>query len=144
MKINEGMLTIPPEWHDATVNVYTEKPPGERGLSITINRDGLPPGSTLGEYVEEQRQRLESQLKEFQLIAKERVGILKGEAHLLEFRWRSRDVGEVHQLLMTVSDGRRILNFAGTCPGRMDQPQSAQILAILRSFQPGFDSQEKP
>lgn len=140
MQINEGVLTIPRDWHDATVNVFTEKPPGERGLSITINRDRLPPGTTLDDYVEEQSQRLESQLKEFRLLSNERVMLRNREAYLLEFRWQSRDVGDVHQFLMTVSDGRQVLNFAGTSPGRMDQRQSAQLREILSSFQPGPDA----
>jgi hypothetical protein len=138
MQIEEGTLTIPREWHDATVNIFTEKQPGARGVSVTVNRDRLPAGSTLDEYVEEQSERLKTQLKGFQLVGKERIMLGRSPAYLLEFTWQSRDVGEIHQLLMTALEEYKVLNFAGTSPGKMDGTQCAQLRAILQSFRPNL------
>lgn len=135
-QLGEGVLAVPSSWHDATVNVYTAEPAGARGITVTVNRDRLPPGSTLDDYVEAQSRILAAQLKKFQLLGRERLLVAGRLAHILEFTWLSRDAGDVHQLLMTLVLDQKVLNFAGTSPGRMDDRQRAELRAVLESFRP--------
>lgn len=135
-QIGEGTLAIPASWHNATVNIYTAEHPGTRGPSVTVNRDRLPALSTLEDYVEAQYETLESQLPRFKRLGRERLVLGGASATLLEFTWVSQDAGEVHQLLMTLMAGQTVLNFAATSPGKMSEGPRAEMLALLRSFQP--------
>jgi len=133
-QIGEGTLAIPPEWHNATVNIYTAQPPGARGVSVTVNRDRLPFGSSLHDYIEAQSKKLKGQLKDYQLLHQEQITLGQHPAYLFEFTWQSQDAGAVHQFLMTVADEQKVLNFAGTSAGKMSDSVRQQILAMLHSF----------
>ncbi len=132
--IGEGTLAIPDDWHNATVNIYTAQPPGTRGTNITVNRDLLPFGTTLADYVSAQGSNLKEQLPQYKLLNEGTVSLGEDTAHMLEFTWLSQDAGEVHQLLMTIANGSAVLNFAGTSNGKMSDSQRQQILDVLKSF----------
>lgn len=134
LNIGEGMLALPPGWHNASINVFTAQPPGLKGLSITVNRDHLPPGGTLEGYVAAQSAKLADQLNGCQLIQQQAMVIDGRPAVFLELTWKSPDAGEVHQILLTVADGHTVLNFAGSSPGKMTNTQRDGIGRILMSF----------
>lgn len=132
--IGEGSLAIPADWHNSTVNIYTSQPPGVKGLSITVNRDRLPLGTTLSEYVSSQSKKLKEQVKDFQPIHDEAVVVDGKEGHVFIFTWNSPDAGEIHQILLTVADGLAVLNLAGTSVGKMNDQLRDQVVQMLLSF----------
>lgn len=141
-QFEEGLLAVPPKWHDATVNVYTAEPAGIPGVSVTVNRDKLPLGSTLEDYVDAQSQVLAKQLRQFRLIGREKIALMGMPAHLLEFTWNSQDVGKVHQMLVTLLVGTKVINLAATSPGSMSDSRRAELRAILESFRPTLITSE--
>lgn len=98
--IGEGRLDLPPEWHDQSVNIFTAQAPGVKGLSITINRDRLPFGMNLADYVQSQSDKLARQLNGYQLINSKTLELNGSPAHELEFVWKTDDAGPVHQVLL--------------------------------------------
>jgi hypothetical protein len=134
LNIGEGTLAIPTYWQNASINVYTAQPAGAKGLSITVNRDRLPLGGALQDYVSAQTSKLAGQLKDYRQVHAQAVTIDGRVGHLLELTWNSPDAGEIHQLLLTVADGQTVLNFAGTSPGKMTSSQRDELGRILLSF----------
>lgn len=132
--IGEGVLDIPKEWHNHSVNIFAAKNPGTPGLSITINRDRLPFQTTVDEYVQTQCDKLVKQLKEFQLIERTDVEVAEQVATQLEFTWQTDDAGPIHQVLLCIAAGDAVLNFAASFPGRMSDKQLAEAKRLLHSF----------
>lgn len=132
--IGEGVLALPAEWHNASLHIFTAQPPGSPGLSITVNRDRLPFGTALETYAEDQLEKLRHQLKAFELKAKEAFQLDGRPACDLEFVWHTDDAGPVHQLLVCVADGQKLLNFAASSQGLMNASQRAEVRRILLSF----------
>jgi hypothetical protein len=132
--IGEGILTIPENWHNNTLNIFTEQGPGVRGLSITANRDRLQPQKNLEEYANVQALKLPRQLNRFEILKTQRITTDGRPARLFEFTWHSGEAGPVHQVLLIVADGDKVLSLAASCPGRMSEDQLLQTTAILCNF----------
>jgi hypothetical protein len=133
--IGEGTLAIPEDWHNSTVNIYTAQPPGAPGISLTVNRDRLPLGTTVDDYCASQTAKLAQQLKNYRLVREEKKISIDGKpGAFLEFTWKSDEAGDVHQMLLTVADGQAVLNFAGTAAGAMSDIQKSEMIKMLLSF----------
>jgi hypothetical protein len=132
--IGEGTLEIPVEWHNNTINIFTEHPPGVKGISITVNRDTLPPGKRFEDYADDQALKLPRQLTRFHLIGTESIAVDGRAARLFEFTWHAGEAGLVHQVLLVVADGARVLSLAASGGGRMSEGQLIETNGILRNF----------
>jgi hypothetical protein len=133
-QIGEGMLEIPGDWYNATVNVFTAAPVGSKGLSVTVNRDKVAYGTSIHDYAVEQRNKLKDQLQKYQIINEADVTVDGQPGQLLELTWTSPDAGDIHQLLLTLAHGQVAINFAATCVGKMTQEQRKTLIAMLLSF----------
>lgn len=99
-----------------------------------MNRDKLPADGTFEDYIADQEAKLPNQLAKFHLLKTESLDVDGRPARFCEFTWSAGEVGAVHQILLVVADGLKVLSFAGSCPGLMNEDQSAQVVRILRNF----------
>lgn len=132
--LGECSLDVPDSWHNQSVNVFTANSPGAAGMSITVNRDTLALGVEFDEYVKTQSAKLGGQLKGFKALGRERLVLDGRPAVELEFTWQADDIGPIHQILVTVSEGRRVLNLAASLGGRMNAAQAGGARRVLHSL----------
>ncbi len=132
--IGEGTLDIPPGWYNASINIFTAEQPGRAGPSLTVNREVLRPGTTLAEHAAEQIEKLRARLKDFRTGEQGRAVLDGRPAQVHEFTWQSDKGLIMHQILVSVQNGERLLNLVATHNAVMERPLRTQMMAILRSF----------
>lgn len=132
--IGEVVLDVPEGWQNQSVNVFTAQSPGSAGMSITINRDTLGLGVEFEDYVNTQSAKIADQLKGFKALGRQSLDLDGRHAVELEFSWQTDDVGSIHQILVTVSEGRKVLNLAASLGGRMNKTQADMARRVLHSL----------
>lgn len=111
--IAEGLLTVPEDWDDKTVNVFMKALPSGENASIVVTRDTL--SEPLEQYVGRTLRGLSQTLPRFSLLARHEraVGPLTG--HELVLRW-TREGSVIHQQQVYVEYFGRVLTFTLTAP----------------------------
>lgn len=132
--IGEGLLELPATWHNCSVNIFTAEEPGKAGPSVTVNRDRLRSGVDFGEYVKEQLAKLGKQLTDLRIEEQRELVVSDRPARLFEFTWLSPDGGRMHQMLLCVLDGAKIINLVASHGRLMDEALRQQLLFALTSF----------
>lgn len=135
--IGEGVLAVPGDWHNGSINIFTQNPPNNPGLSVTINRDPLPRGVSFEEYATEQVRELATKLHRFKIVHDVLVQVDGRPGRFCEFTWRPDETKNAHQLLLSVLDGPTLINFTVTNVGVMDQATREQMTTMLMSFRFG-------
>ena len=133
-QIGEGTIEVPDDWHNSSVNIFTAAPAGSKGLSVTVNRDKIAFGASIHDYVADQSNKLKDQLNSYKLINETDITVDGQPGKLMEFSWLSPDVGDIHQLLLTLAHGQVAINLAATSAGKMTDEQRKSLIAMLLSF----------
>lgn len=132
-RVQEGHLSLNGEWRDQSVNVLVPAEAAVKGANLVLARDALPLGMTLADYVAQQRTSFRKQLTGFELVRDVDGAIDARPAHFLEFTWRN-DGNPLHQMVMTVQDQTRLLNFTASIPGTADAETRRLLMQAISSF----------
>lgn len=131
-RINEGIIDLPDEWTDRSINVVASNPGGS-GASLTITRDEMPWGMSFAEYVADQARQAGKALKNFEIIGQSEFELSGAPAHEIESRWSAKQ-GPIHQLITSVQSGRRVLILTASLGGEMSEGQKAEMRRIVATL----------
>lgn len=122
----EGRITLPDQYQDRTVNVFTL--PGENAPAFNISRDTLSNGEVLQDYIDRQTALMDKHLKGWKLSLREAAvlgeNIAHGECvHASYFRDGKRvfqqqavfNTSENHILVFTMSRVEKIRDMDSQC-----------------------------
>jgi hypothetical protein len=126
--IAEGLLTVPDDWDDKTVNVFMKELPSGENASIVVTRDRLT--EPLDQYVARTLRGLSQTLPRFTLLSRHEraVGPLTG--HELVLRW-TREGSPIHQQQVYVEYFSKILTFTLTAPQESAQEAAKAFSEVL-------------
>lgn len=130
----EGRITLPDQYQDRTVNVFTL--PGVNTPAFNISRDNLNDGESLPDYIDRQLALMEKHLKGWKQT--ERVPVLLGD-NLLQGECVHasylRDGKRVFQQQAVFNtSANHILVFTVSCTAILTDGDSQQFHALLASF----------
>ena len=132
-RINEGVIDLPPEWQDRTINVVSSSLGAVPGLSLTITRDDMPWGMNFHDYVDDQAKQAAKALKNFEILDRREFEIGGNPATEIESRWVAKQ-GPVHQLITSVQSGRKVLILTASLGGEMSDGQKAEMRRIVATL----------
>lgn len=130
---NEGMIALPEEWQDVTINVLSEKKSEGSGLSFTIARDTPPWGMKFDEFAEQEIKRLQKQLPDFSEKERIELNINARDVKGAEFTWRSTH-GKMHQIICFVDAVSIVLIFTATMQNELSAGQKETVLSLLQTL----------
>ncbi|MDB6182696.1 DUF1795 domain-containing protein [Paracoccus fistulariae] len=132
-RINEGLIDIPDDWQDRSVNVIGSTITGA-GVTMTITRDEIPMGMPFAEYVQGQARQARDALDGF-VSAGPRDLLIDGRSAIeIECRWNAKQ-GRVHQIITTVQYGHRALVLTASVAGEMSDARLTEMRRIISSLQ---------
>jgi hypothetical protein len=132
-RIDEASFSIPDEWKDKSVNVFspTGELPGD--FSFVITRDELGGDQILASYVEGQLEELSKTLPEFRLIRKYQTTVNKAPAFNTEFTWKAEEKTMAQQQTYVMSE-RVVLVLTATTIEKFSREHRRIIDNIISSF----------
>jgi hypothetical protein len=138
--INEGKLELAQNWQDQSANVLVPLGCKVKGANLVIARDVMPLGSSLSDYVVQQKTAFSKQLKNFSLI-QENVDSAHGKpAYYLEFTWQ-KDGQEIYQVMsVRALNSPSLLCFTGTIPGGLNTEVLQLLMSAIQSFVPAEEA----
>ena len=132
-QLQEGTLSLPPEWHDKTMNVFVSAATGTEGVSFVITREDLPWGMQFHEYTANEVRKLAKQVAGYEAEASLETEVSGRAAFTHEFRWLNNGK-PIHQLMTMVEYGTRALMLTFTAPGSISETQRTQVQKLIASF----------
>ncbi|TRW95911.1 DUF1795 domain-containing protein [Paracoccus sp. M683] len=132
-RLNEGMIDLPGDWHDRSINVVSSNLTGS-GASFTITRDEMPWGMGFGEYVDDQGKQAAQALKDFKIHDRRELKVSDAPAVEMECSWVSK-AGKMHQIITTVQgEGQKVLILTASVGGAMSENQKAEMRRIVSTL----------
>jgi hypothetical protein len=137
-RMQEGALALEGDWQDQSIQVLVPLGVAGRGVNLVVSRDMLPLGMSLGDYMAQQRQNFQRQLKELQ-VSTDSGGSLDGRpAHYMEISWVAEG-RPLHQLIATVlGEKAALLTFTASMPDAVDAEVRRMLMATIGGFR--FDA----
>lgn len=132
-QINEGVIDLPADWKDQSINILSASHLGEPGLSLTVTRDDIPWGMSFQEYVADQMEQAGASLQDFTVAEQRDITLHDHAAIQMECRWVAKQ-GPMHQIITTVQAGGRALVLTASMPGEMSATQRAEVQRIIGSL----------
>ncbi len=130
----EGRITLPDQYQDRTVNVFTL--PGENTPAFNISRDSMNDDETLSAYIDRQLTLIQKHLKGWKQTERVPVvlgnNLLQGECVHASYLRDGKRVFQ-QQAVFNTSENR-ILVFTMTCTAILTDEDSHQFQALLASF----------
>ena len=131
--INEGVIDLPDEWKDQTINIVSSTGTSAPGLTFSITRDDVPWGMGFAEYVTGEIEKAKEALTEFTVAEQHRIQISGREAVEVECTWTAKQ-GPMHQIITTVHGPKHAMVLTASMPGKMSDGQKGQIRRIIGSL----------
>lgn len=142
-QMQEGYLTLSKgEWQDRTVHMLAAKHLPVTGTNVVVTREALPTGVGLADYITNQKSVLARELAAFKLLADKDESVNDMPGHFLEFTWDNSG-NTMHQIIMVINLKEGVLNLTATTPGKIDDASRAELLGVVKSFQPGYAPQQQ-
>ncbi|MFP6562279.1 DUF1795 domain-containing protein [Paraburkholderia sp. B3] len=132
-QMQEGTLSLPPEWLDKTMNVFVSASTGTEGVSFVITRERLPWGMRFEEYTAGEARKLEKQVPGYEFVAASESQVSGRKASVHDFKWLNNG-SPVQQLITMVEHGKQVLMLTFTVPGHLSDTQRAQVQAVVQSL----------
>lgn len=130
----EGRITLPDQYQDRTVNVFTLS--GENTPAFNISRDSMNNDETLSAYIDRQLTLMQKHLKGWKQTERVPVvlghNLLQGECVHASYLRDGKRVFQ-QQAVFNTSENR-ILVFTMTCTAILTDGDSQQFHALLASF----------
>ncbi len=131
--INEGVLDLPDNWSDRTMNIFTPDESENPEWNIVVSRDKLGAGETLSDYLDKQLAEMPNALPRFRLQSDEEKTIDGTPAREVVSTWIG-DGGTVRQKqVVMVKDGKSLV-FTFTVLERLYSNYSKVLDDFLKSF----------
>lgn len=135
--IDEASFSIPDEWSDKSVNVFS--PAGELpgDFSFVITRGSLGGEQNLASYVDDQLKELSTTLPQFRLIRKYESSVDNSTAFQTEFTWKTDDKAEGKMMMQRqiyVNAGRAVLILTATTIEKFSREYQLVIDNLISSF----------
>jgi len=128
---HEGMLEIPDDWRDESMNIF--KTPVEAGYNLVISRERIPKSIDPLRHLEAQRKVIEENLIGFREHAR-RAFDLDGQAGVwLEYSWQAPQ-GAMYQVNLMRVVGPRLVSFTFTCARPFSDPERDLFAKMLTSY----------
>jgi hypothetical protein len=137
--INEGRFEVADGWEDRSVTLLTF-PPGspKPDATFTVTRETMNPNASLGSYIDQQLVKLASTCPQFQLLRRADVSLGGMPSYLLEYTWRTPDLGAIHQLQAVLVAGAKAVALTATASADKFPAFAATFQSLLQSFRPSF------
>ncbi|MBF0751751.1 MULTISPECIES: DcrB-related protein [unclassified Pasteurella] len=130
-RLNEGLINIPVNWQDQSMNVFTL--PDDSGINLVINRATIPIGMTEEEYLAQVISQFRTTLKAYRELAIEDIRLSEHPAKLLEYQWDTPE-GQMYQLTVLQVYQQRLMTFTYTSTTVFTPSQRQALLEIIYSF----------
>ena len=131
----EGRITLPDQYQDRTVNVFTL--PDENAPAFNISRDILHEGEALQDYINRQLALMNKHLKGWKLSAREAAvlgkNLIAGECIHASYPRDNQPIFQ--QQAVFNSAANHILVFTMTRAEKISDTDSQHFKALLASFQ---------
>ncbi|URQ59653.1 DUF1795 domain-containing protein [Pantoea alhagi] len=130
----EGRITLPDQYQDRTVNVFTLS--GKNTPTFNISRDTLNSGEALPDYIDRQLALMDKHLKEWKLSLREAAvlggELVHGECIHASYLRDNRRVFQQQAVFNTA--GNHILVFTMTRAEKLRSMDSQHFQTLLASF----------
>lgn len=130
----EGQVTLPDQYQDRTVNVFTLS--GENAPAFNISRDTLSDGEMLQDYIDRQLALMDKHLKGWKLSQREATvlgeNVAYGEYIHASYLRDNQRVFQQQAVFNTAAE--HILVFTMTRVGKITDTNSQCFQALLASF----------
>lgn len=131
--INEGILPLPGNWQDQSMNVLMPYLSDVQGVNLVVTRDMLPSGSVFSDYLSTQKKKFRQELPEFLLSFHQSCQIDGREAEYMEFSWKNQDV-IVYQLALVIQNDCQVISLTYTSPKQLPDDNKSQMRSTLHQF----------
>jgi len=132
-QMQEGSLSLPPEWIDKTMNVFVSAATGTEGVSFVVTRERLPWGMQFSEYAASELQKLAKQVPDYEAVGSSETTVSGRAAYAHEYKW-SNNGRPLQQLLTMVEHGKQVLMLTFTAPGVLSTSQKALVEGVVQSL----------
>lgn len=130
-RMNDGTLPIPDHWRDDTVNVFTISE--TEGTNLVISRQRVSPELSVSDFLNQQINSFDENLKEYKKLGKQSVDIDGGTGVSVEYTFKSPE-GVMHQLTTMVIKDELFISMTFTHPRAMTDNQKAEFLKIVHQY----------
>jgi len=131
--INEGVLDLPDDWTDRSMNIFTPDESENPEWNIVVSRDKLAVGETLAGYLEKQLAEMPKALPRFRLISDEEITINDVPAREVVSTWIG-DGGTVRQKQLVFVIRGKSLVFTFTVLERLFSQYSTVLDDFVETF----------
>ncbi|EOS92584.1 DcrB-related protein [Erwinia tracheiphila] len=132
-QLNEGIIQLPENWNDETLNAFSA--PDKSGLNLVITRQGLPFGTDKDEFLENILTQYREQLPGYTEDEYKTITLAAQNACLLAYHWQS-DEGRIDQLAVMLYLNDVLLSFTASSASGMSKKQKETLLGVIQSFNP--------
>ncbi len=130
----EGQITLPDDYQDRTVNAFTAS--DATAPAFNISRDTLNEGETLPAYIDRQLTLMQKHIKGWKQTERSAAvlgdALLQGECVHASFLRDGKRIWQ--QQSVFTPDGHKVLVFTMTSTSAIDDADSEQFQALLKSF----------
>lgn len=135
-QLNEGVITLPENWQDETLNAFSS--PDNSGINLVISRLALPFGASEEEFIENVLLQYREQLPNYSEHKDKKITLAGEEARLLDYHWQS-DEGRIDQLVVLQFRNNLLMTFTASSANGMSKKQKETMLGIIQSFKTAAD-----
>ncbi len=129
--INEGILILPKDWRDQTLNVFVTG--AGKGLSLAISRDEIPWGMSFEEYVLGEIKKISENFDKFEEDGRSVIEINGARCPVVRFHWTSPQ-GQLFQIMTIIKLEKRVIILTATMPEVISSEQVKKIEEMFVSF----------
>lgn len=134
--LHEGVLDIPSQWQDNSLNVLQASQ--TEAFNLVINRDIVPKDNDPKAYLNAQWGTFAKELNGFARLSEHPIDNPEFHSTALEYLWETPE-GVMHQINALRLSNRLLMSFTFTTPRPWTDPLREKCLAVLNSFQARTD-----
>lgn len=130
-RINEGIVDLPEDWRDESMNIF--KGPDSEGYNLVITREKIPKSVDPEEHLAERRKMIEENLTGFRERGRGVIELDRRPCTWLEYTWKSPQ-GAMSQLNLMRAIGDTLVSFTFTSASDFTASQRSLFQRVLESY----------
>lgn len=132
-QLQEGLLPVPPQWKDETVNVFAANE-GD-GDNLVVTRVDIPEGIADEDFYKQTLQQFADQLPGFKRVKQGEIAIADTTAPYLHYEWKSPE-GAMYQIAVLYVHPviHRMMVFTFSATAAISEQRRNNFLSYITGF----------
>ncbi|EBC4879173.1 DUF1795 domain-containing protein [Salmonella enterica subsp. enterica] len=135
---NEGMIRLPSQWQDQSMQVLLST--DNSGINLVISREAVSQGTLTPDLYQETLALYQGKLDGYTEHACRKITLADAPAWLLDYSWNGPEdegnQGRIDQIAVFQRRGDTLLTFTFSTSVPLNKGQKAMLLEVITSFTP--------